>query len=265
MTTYRYRAATPAGAVRSGLLQGASIEDVVAQLRRQGLLPIETTAAAGARAARRGRPNGRSRRAMINAVGEMGVLLDAGLTLDRALAVCVDNILDPTVKAAFAPQTPRPGEGRRAIVAGDGRVGGSVPSYGGGDVRGGRGGRAAGRGPHPSRREPRSRRGPSPDRGLLPGLSGPPPPFAWSPPASSWSSCWWWCRSSRACSPTRTASCRSPLGWSWGPAKRCEIGAGRWRWRSWGRDLASASGFGGLDRGSRWTGPSWRLPILGHW
>jgi general secretion pathway protein F len=112
MTTYRYRAATPAGAVRSGLLQGASIDDAVAQLRRQGLLPIETTEAApGARLARPGRLGGRSRRAMINAVGELGVLLDAGLTLDRALAVCVDNILDPTVKAAFAKLHGRVKEG----------------------------------------------------------------------------------------------------------------------------------------------------------
>ena len=112
MADYRYRAATAAGAVRTGVLQGASIEDAVAQLRRQGLLPIETTEApAGARRARTGRPGGRARRASINAIGELGVLLDAGLTLDRALAVCVENILDPTVRAAFAKMHGRVKEG----------------------------------------------------------------------------------------------------------------------------------------------------------
>ena len=39
---------------------------------------------------------------MINAVGELGVLLESGLTLDRALGVCVDNQLEPTVRAEFA-------------------------------------------------------------------------------------------------------------------------------------------------------------------
>jgi general secretion pathway protein F len=112
VTTYRYRAATAAGAIRSGLLQGASAEDAVAQLRRQGLMPIETTeAATGRRASRPGRPGGRARRAVINAVGELGVLIDAGLTLDRALAVCVDNLIEPTVKAAFGALHARVKEG----------------------------------------------------------------------------------------------------------------------------------------------------------
>jgi general secretion pathway protein F len=110
--TYRYRAATPAGAVRTGVLQGASVEDAVQQLRRQGLLPIETSEAPAARrGGRRRKPGARARRAMVNGVGELGVLLEAGLTLDRALGVCVDNILDPAVKAVFAELHARVKEG----------------------------------------------------------------------------------------------------------------------------------------------------------
>ncbi len=112
MTTFRYRAATPAGTVRSGALEGTSREDVIAQLRRLGLLPIETTEAAGTAApGDRLKANGAARQAMINAVGELAVLLDAGLALDRALSVCVDNILNSGVKAVFAKLHARVKEG----------------------------------------------------------------------------------------------------------------------------------------------------------
>ena len=102
MATFRYRAATAAGAIRAGSLEGESRDEVLALLRRQGLSPIEAVAAPARRAAGvAGRGDGRARQAVVNAVGELAVLIDAGLTLDRALAVCVDNIAHPAVKAAF--------------------------------------------------------------------------------------------------------------------------------------------------------------------
>jgi general secretion pathway protein F len=104
VATWRYRAATPSGAVRTGALDGASREDVIAQLRRLGLLPIETAPAPGG-ASQPGaaiRANGQTRQAVVNAIGELAVLLEAGLALDRALAVSVDNIINPGVKTAFA-------------------------------------------------------------------------------------------------------------------------------------------------------------------
>ena len=112
MTTYRYRAATPSGSVRTGALEGDSREDVIVQLRRLGLLPIETAPANGAaRPDATVRANSQTRQAVINALGELAVLLEAGLALDRALAVCVDNILNPGVKAAFAKIHARVKEG----------------------------------------------------------------------------------------------------------------------------------------------------------
>jgi general secretion pathway protein F len=102
MATFRYRAATAAGAIRSGALEGESRDAVIAALRRQGLSPIEALATPGkTSAAATGRGDGRTRQAVVNAVGELAVLIDAGLTLDRGLAVCVDNIGQPGVKAAF--------------------------------------------------------------------------------------------------------------------------------------------------------------------
>ncbi len=118
MVTYRYRAATPGGAIRAGALEGESREAVIAQLRRLGLMPIETVAASGsAKAEGAVRSSGQTRQAVVNAIGELAVLLEAGLALDRALAVCVDNILNPAVKAAFARIHGRVKEGATLSLA----------------------------------------------------------------------------------------------------------------------------------------------------
>ena len=112
MAIYRYRAATAGGAVRSGALEGASRADAIAQLRRLGLMPIETAEAAGEAETKAAlKANGRTRQASINAIGELAVLLDAGLTLDRSLGVVVENILNPAVKAVFAKLHERVKEG----------------------------------------------------------------------------------------------------------------------------------------------------------
>jgi len=112
MSTYRYRAATPTGTVRSGALEGASREDAIQQLRRLGLLPIETVeASGGARGEAKVRANGQTRQGVVNAIGELAVLLQAGLALDRALAVCVDNIPNAGVKSVFAKLHARVKEG----------------------------------------------------------------------------------------------------------------------------------------------------------
>ena len=112
MATYRYRAATASGALRSGALEAASRADVLQDLRRLGLMPIETVeTSAPATAAAPVKPNAKTRQAVINAIGELAVLLQAGLTLDRALAVCVENILNPGIKAVFATVHARVKEG----------------------------------------------------------------------------------------------------------------------------------------------------------
>jgi general secretion pathway protein F len=112
MAMFRYRAATPSGSVRTGFMEGESGAEVVRLLRRQGLAPIEAreTAKAAAGPAKL-RVNSQSRQAMINALGELAVLLEAGLPLDRGLAVCVENISQPAVKAVFAKLQARVKEG----------------------------------------------------------------------------------------------------------------------------------------------------------
>ena len=102
MAMYRYRAATPTGTIRSGALDGVSREDVIAQLRRLGWSPIEAIAS-GTRGGRETTPrvNAKARQGVINTLGELAVLLEAGLELDRALTVCVRNIANPTLKTVF--------------------------------------------------------------------------------------------------------------------------------------------------------------------
>jgi general secretion pathway protein F len=103
VATYKYRAATPAGQLRTGVLEGASKADAIERVKRLGLMPIETvetSAKTGERAQLR--MNTATRRGIVNAVGELAVLLNAGLALDRALAVCVENVTRPPVKQVFA-------------------------------------------------------------------------------------------------------------------------------------------------------------------
>src|ERR1700741_1376517 len=103
MQTYRYRAATAAGAIQSDRLQGLSRADALDRLRRLGLAPIEAVEAAAQEVrAAGGKGNTATRRALAHAVGERAVLLDAGLPLERALGIAVDNIARPNLKAAFA-------------------------------------------------------------------------------------------------------------------------------------------------------------------
>jgi general secretion pathway protein F len=115
MATYRYRAATAAGELKTGLLDGPSKEGVFERLRRQGLRPIdaaETSSGAGVV-----RSGGALRQALANAIGELAVLLNAGLALDRALAVCVQNIPEAALRSAFAGLQVRVKEGAPLSLA----------------------------------------------------------------------------------------------------------------------------------------------------
>src|ERR1051326_2856036 len=96
MATYRYRAATATGQLRTGVLEGTSRAEALERLKRLGLMPIEAVETA-AKASRQTkiRTNSAMRQGIANALGELAVLLNAGLSLDRALQVCVDNITRP--------------------------------------------------------------------------------------------------------------------------------------------------------------------------
>jgi len=89
--TYKYRAATAGGQLRTGVLEGSSRADAIERVKRLGLMPIETveTAAKKAGDGPALRMNTQTRRGIVNGIGELSVMLSAGLALDRALGVCV--------------------------------------------------------------------------------------------------------------------------------------------------------------------------------
>src|SRR5436305_1188664 len=104
MTTYRYRAATATGQLRTGVLESNSRADALERLKRLGLMPIEAVETAGKSSGEtRIRTNSAMRQGIANALGELSVLLNAGLALDRALQVCVENITRPAaLKGVFS-------------------------------------------------------------------------------------------------------------------------------------------------------------------
>jgi len=98
---YRYRAVRPDGSQVSGEIEAADNRDAIARIRRSGATPIElqVVESGAAKPARKARRQPRSiSRALI---GELAVLLGAGLPLDRALALAIDNIENPDAARAM--------------------------------------------------------------------------------------------------------------------------------------------------------------------
>jgi general secretion pathway protein F len=112
MTAFRYRAATNAGEVRIGVLDAPSADAAMERVRRIGLIPIEALETkARPDAPGLTKPDGATRQALINALGELSVLLGAGMTLDRALAISVENAGRPALKATLSTLHGRVKEG----------------------------------------------------------------------------------------------------------------------------------------------------------
>ncbi|WP_165190178.1 type II secretion system F family protein [Caulobacter soli] len=108
MAAFSYRALSPTGELKSGVIMVATRDEAMNRLRQSGLTPIDAAEAA-TRPAKA--PGAAARRALVNVVGELAVLLNAGLPLERGLAVCVENAVDPALKAALLQLQKRVKEG----------------------------------------------------------------------------------------------------------------------------------------------------------
>jgi len=99
VTTFRYRGVRADGVVIASAIDAASAAEAMTRLRRDGTVPIELKAAPGT-AQGAGRPAGaaprrkRDREAARALIGELAVLLKAGLPLDRALGLAIANAGD---------------------------------------------------------------------------------------------------------------------------------------------------------------------------
>lgn len=102
MTQYRYRAVfARTGELKLGVIDGASKDAAFDALRRSGLMPLEASEETKAAGSSKLRLNASAQKGVTNAIGELAVLLDSGLPLDRSLGVVTEHIAIPALKAAF--------------------------------------------------------------------------------------------------------------------------------------------------------------------
>ncbi len=105
MQAFRYRGTDSHGQRVAGQIEAASREEAVRRLRQAAILPIDVTAGATLGAAAPAgalRRTGKTRAATTRAIGELAVLLGAGIPLERALALLLDSIEQPLLRAEFA-------------------------------------------------------------------------------------------------------------------------------------------------------------------
>ncbi|MBU6477844.1 MAG: type II secretion system F family protein [Xanthomonadaceae bacterium] len=91
MPAFRYKAVTPAGETVEGRMDAASADDVIARLQEQGNVPLEAADAAGGGSLFGGlRRKSLSGGALVEFTEQLGILLHAGLPLDRALQMLLE-------------------------------------------------------------------------------------------------------------------------------------------------------------------------------
>lgn len=90
---YRFRALRRDGSIQQGVLDADSERAALAQLRAQGAQPVDVRRIEAARERRR-EPAASHRKAALRLIEELAVLLEAGLPLDRSLALAMANVED---------------------------------------------------------------------------------------------------------------------------------------------------------------------------
>ena len=101
MASFAYRATDAGGRNSSGNVEAENRAQALHQVRGLGLMPLELAEAAALKAKAPGRIDGKTRSAITKSIGQLAVLLKAGLQLDRALALSAETIEHPAAKAEF--------------------------------------------------------------------------------------------------------------------------------------------------------------------
>ncbi len=91
MASFRYKAVTPAGETVEGRMEADSLDHVIARLQEQGNVPLEARDAAGGGALFGGlRRKPLAGAALVAFTEQLGILLHAGLPLDRSLQMLLE-------------------------------------------------------------------------------------------------------------------------------------------------------------------------------
>lgn len=99
MQAFRYRGTDQQGKRVQGQIDAANHDEAVRRLRQSAILPIDVTPGAATRPAGAARRTGKTRQAITRAIGELAVLLNAGIALERAMALMLDSVEDAGLRA----------------------------------------------------------------------------------------------------------------------------------------------------------------------
>lgn len=99
---FSWRGVLADGSVGGGVIEAADLAAATASLRRTGARPITVVAAPAKARSGKVKPGAKSRAAVIALVGELAVLLNAGLPLDRSLGLAIGNVEDKALAAQLA-------------------------------------------------------------------------------------------------------------------------------------------------------------------
>lgn len=111
MASFQFRAVDPAGHFSSGKIVAIDRSKAIAEIRRSGNIPIDILESR-ITAAQDGKSSRKLQSEVRRLIGELAVLLDAGLPLDRALALAIENVQSSAARAQFAGMLAEVREGR---------------------------------------------------------------------------------------------------------------------------------------------------------
>jgi len=102
MLAFRYRGTDSQGKRVQGQIDAASKEEAVRRLRQSAILPIDVSPGAAAAPAGAVKRTGKTRQAITRSIGELAVLLNAGIALERAMTLMLDSVEDAALRGELA-------------------------------------------------------------------------------------------------------------------------------------------------------------------
>ncbi len=117
MPSFDYRGIRADGATARGRVEASDQSRAVGSVRKLGISPIEVVPAPDRAEPATPKPRGATRTRALAALAELAVLLKAGLSLDRSLALVVENVDDAAARAVYIAMLAEVREGRSLSAA----------------------------------------------------------------------------------------------------------------------------------------------------
>jgi general secretion pathway protein F len=111
MLAFRYRGTDSQGKRVQGQIDAASRDEAVRRLRQSAILPIDVSPGAASAPTGTVKRTGKTRAAITRSMGELAVLLNAGIALERAMTLMLDSVEDGALRAELATMQQQVKEG----------------------------------------------------------------------------------------------------------------------------------------------------------